>query len=505
MIRVYSDFNCPFCFVQHLRIKQLDLAEQVDWRFIEHAPNFCSRIRSVADSDNMAAEVAQIKLRSADIVINLPDFCVNTRLAILSFISLQKSHPELALDFISQVYCAYWQESKDISDTIILRGILNNLGVNLLDISSEAEAVQNTWQIEWRNTDFENRIPAMSSSENRILLGLQHQDNINNFIKNSPEVVMETGIACAFQEKGNLAFLTGDQVISEKVISADIFDRYFFCGLNELITHAVQYRPDIVIVDYQLDKTKSFQTIELLKKMPDSLLKNVPIVYYFNQAPCEQEKATAFTLGAIDSFSIEDDFAVIHAKLKRRVMDSRKLFQLSENSTIDSLTGVYNRREFNVMLERLWRMSCRQQIRLSLVMVDIDFFKQYNDHYGHLEGDSCLIKIASILQQCAKRSSDIVARFGGEEFILVLFDIEASEALKIVENMRVAIEEANIKHKNRLGPQKITASFGVCSLQPHPDHSLNETIEVADKAMYLAKSQGRNRVCCEQITPPNYQ
>ncbi len=505
MLRVYSDFNCPFCFVQHSRILQLGLENDIEWRFIEHAPNLSSNVRDLQALQRLNEEFSLVLQRAPGISISKPEFCVNTRLAILSFISIQISHPHFAYAYLSKLYEAYWQQGKDISDTIVLRGILSHFDINDLVFHDHAEELQNRWQQQWRSSGFNERIPAISSSENRLLLGLQHVDNIHKFCSNSPKVNLNLGAACSLQEKSHLAILNGTQTISEKIINPSFFELHFFTGLNDLIKNMANNRPDLIILDFELDKSKNFQTIELLKKIPSSALKDVPVIYYFNQSCEHPDLAVPYTLGAIDSFSWNDDFSFIHAKLKRRAIDSRKLLQLSQHSSIDSLTGAYNRREFNLLFDKLWRISCRKKLPLSIVMVDIDYFKQYNDHYGHLSGDDCLIKVASLLKNNAQRTSDIVSRFGGEEFVIVLFDIEASIAEEVVQSMEAALETANISHINRELPHRVTASFGIFSLFPHPDISPNQALDLADQAMYRAKQQGRNLIYGERSDPLNYR
>lgn len=455
--------------------------------------------------NTLNSEFSLILQRGSDAKINNPQFCVNTRIAILSFISVQQSQPQIAFEYLSEIYKAYWQEGKDISDTIVLRGILSRFDINELNINSDAEVIQSRWQQQWQSGDFDGRIPVLSTSDNRLLLGLQHVENISNFASHSPEVNFESGTVCSFQEKGHLAILNGEQCISGEILSPELYRLDFLKSLNELSQFAENEFPDMIIVDFVLDKSKSFQTVELLKKIFDSTSNDIPIIYYFSQVEKVDEKAMAFTLGAIDIFTHDEDSALINAKLKRRIIDSRKMRQLNNASTIDSLTGVYNRREFNVAFEKIWRISCRKQLPLSVVMIDIDFFKQYNDYYGHLEGDKCLIKVANILQKNADRSPDIVARFGGEEFVVVLFDIEANQAESLAEKMRVAIVTEKIEHKKREFPHNITASFGVCSLHPHADLSLNRVIELADQAMYKAKRLGRNQVCHEIIKSVVYE
>lgn len=504
MIRVYADFNCPFCFVQHGRIKQLQLQQPVEWRFVEHAPNLNSSVHSESAMQTLNFEFGLITQRAPGVQINKPEFCVNSRVAILSFISVQHAYPELAMDYLSEIYKAYWQQGLDISDTIVLRNILVQLGIDEFGFCHESEVIQQHWQQAWINGGFEERIPAMSSAKDRVLLGLQHIDNIGHFIANTKGPEFEVGDDCSFQDKSTIAILSAGQAIDNKLLSREAFNLHYFKNSSDLIGAYTSGRPDIIIIDFEMDKQNKFQMIELFKQALDLRLKEIPLIYYFKTAKAQRQLALAYTLGAIDTFSAADDSSLINAKLKRRTIDSRKLFLLSQHSMVDSLTGVYNRRKLDIVLENFWRIGCRKKLPLSIIMVDIDFFKQYNDYYGHLEGDQCLVKIARILKHRAQRSSDIVIRFGGEEFMIILFDVSASEAENIAQQMRSEIETANIAHLNRSTPKHITASFGVCSLYPHPDYTPSQIIALADKAMYRSKELGRNTVTSVVMEAPDY-
>ncbi len=167
--------------------------------------------------------------------------------------------------------------------------------------------------------------------------------------------------------------------------------------------------------------------------------------------------------------------------------------QLDRLSRTDALTGVANRRGLTEFLDRAWRKGMRDQGPVSLLLIDIDHFKAYNDRYGHPQGDRCLQAIANALHHVAGRASDMVARYGGEEFAAVLGDTALEGALQVAEQARSAIERLGIEHRSAPG-RIVTVSIGVTSALPvrgtHPEASL----EAADQALYAAKEQGRNRV-----------
>jgi diguanylate cyclase (GGDEF)-like protein len=159
---------------------------------------------------------------------------------------------------------------------------------------------------------------------------------------------------------------------------------------------------------------------------------------------------------------------------------------------IDSLTGLYNRRYFDEYLQQEWKRALREHTPLSIMMIDIDHFKYFNDHYGHLIGDDCLKNIAQVLLKSAQRSTDIVARYGGEEFIMILPN--TAEPLPIAEKCRTAVTELAIPHRHSPPPQIVTISIGVSSLVPKHGMDPTELIHKADMGLYKAKQLGRNRV-----------
>ncbi len=160
----------------------------------------------------------------------------------------------------------------------------------------------------------------------------------------------------------------------------------------------------------------------------------------------------------------------------------------------DGLTGVSNRRFFDRSLEAEWQSARRDQRPVSLILIDLDHFKQFNDRYGHLEGDQCLVKIAGALKEIGARPRDVVARFGGEEFVLLLPDTDADAAATIAERCRQAIAALDIPHEDAPDGRRMTASLGCGSSIPGPDASPATLIEQVDKLLYVSKRSGRNRI-----------
>ncbi|GBG14066.1 diguanylate cyclase [Novimethylophilus kurashikiensis] len=168
--------------------------------------------------------------------------------------------------------------------------------------------------------------------------------------------------------------------------------------------------------------------------------------------------------------------------------------ELEELSFKDSLTGISNRRRFDLILEEEWSHAQRNQQPLSLIMIDIDYFKQYNDHYGHIQGDNCLKQVAQVLGLAATRSRDFIARFGGEEFVLVLPETSEESAKKVAERCRELIFKEQIPHQKSQVSQLLTISMGVGTIIPARGDEQVGFVESVDRLLYSAKQNGRNRL-----------
>ncbi|MEM7220418.1 MAG: diguanylate cyclase [Pseudomonadota bacterium] len=174
--------------------------------------------------------------------------------------------------------------------------------------------------------------------------------------------------------------------------------------------------------------------------------------------------------------------------------------ELRQMSHTDALTGLNNRRCFDEVLEREWSRAVRQSEEMALLLADIDFFKQFNDLYGHQKGDECLVRVAQVVKDIGRRATDCPARYGGEEFAIILPNTDAYAALALAERGRKALEALALPHSGGIGAAGgvgygiVTMSYGVASLPATADTSAEELIGLADAALYEAKKAGRNRV-----------
>ncbi len=168
-------------------------------------------------------------------------------------------------------------------------------------------------------------------------------------------------------------------------------------------------------------------------------------------------------------------------------------------STMDGLTGIANRRAFDIFLDEEWKRALRSKYQVTILMVDVDFFKNYNDTYGHLQGDECLKSVVAILKSAARRPGDMAARFGGEEFVVFLSTADTEHAVSIAEKIRRDIEALEMPHERSEISSSVTVSIGVVSAVPDPNMSANDFLQCADEALYKGKEEGRNRVAFKEL------
>lgn len=257
------------------------------------------------------------------------------------------------------------------------------------------------------------------------------------------------------------------------------------------------------------DRRKIFNTIsknlEGLKEYGQKIIFNIVLVNFF-----------AFVIFLFASFFIIRQIARLEDTIyekSRKLQKTNDLLEVEVNirvqiendlkeanrelkrlSVIDGLTGIANRRAFDNFLENEWNRNLRDEKFLTLLLCDVDYFKKYNDHYGHQAGDECLKKIASVLERQCHRPADFAARYGGEEFAIVLSDTDKNGTEKVGEEVRAAVESLDVPHEKSEAASVVTISIGAVVLIPGGEMEISDMIKYADLALYRAKEEGRNRL-----------
>ena len=262
-------------------------------------------------------------------------------------------------------------------------------------------------------------------------------------------------------------------------------------------------RPDVVLLDAIMPIMDGFACCAQIQQLQGAT--QIPVLMITGLE--DQDSVNqAFTAGAVDYITKPIHWAVLRQRVRRLIQQAKLYQQLEEANfklqrlaTVDALTQVANRRRFDEYLEDEWQRMMREQLPLSLILSDIDYFKLYNDTYGHQAGDDCLRKVAQIMQVAAKRAIDLPARYGGEEFAVILPHTEQSGALQVADEIRVGVKALEIAHARSKVSHAITVSLGVATTIPNQGRSLEMLIMAADQALYQAKEAGRDRCCTRAI------
>jgi diguanylate cyclase (GGDEF)-like protein len=225
----------------------------------------------------------------------------------------------------------------------------------------------------------------------------------------------------------------------------------------------------------------------------DKRTRNIPVIFITTMGQ-EEDETKGFEAGAVDYIIKPFSKAIVKARVSTHLELKRNRDIFQTLSSLDGLTGIPNRRRFDETLDMEWRLAMRESVWLSLIMIDIDYFKKFNDEYLHLAGDECLRRVARTLSESVRRPMDIVARYGGEEFAAILPRTNREGAKQVAETMRNNVCSLNIPHIRSLVNHVVTISLGTATVIPSASLSPDVLIKTADKALFEAKEQGRNRV-----------
>lgn len=270
--------------------------------------------------------------------------------------------------------------------------------------------------------------------------------------------------------------------------------------------------PDLILLDIKMPQMDGYEVCKRLKS--NQLTSEIPVIF-ISAIVDDQEMIKAFNLGAVDYVSKPYRASVVRARVKIHLMHYRAIKalekinkqlsdeiikrkklekELLELSRIDELTQLSNRRVFDEEMMTEWRRAMRTKSPVTLLMLDVDYFKKLNDSAGHQTGDKFLIQLGYVLKKYSRRFLDTAARYGGEEFAVILSETKEEDGLKVAEMIRRDVDKMKFKHDNSDVSDHVTVSIGVAGCIPKIGSHEEELVERADKALYKAKEEGRNRV-----------
>ncbi|MDR3122422.1 MAG: diguanylate cyclase [Treponema sp.] len=298
------------------------------------------------------------------------------------------------------------------------------------------------------------------------------------------------------EEKFRILIVDGDSVTSgllSEILEKDYAIVFAQTGAAAL-KRAEEERPDLILLDVLLPDTNGFELLLRLKTLDET--RDAPVIFITGLSSVEDEEK-GLILGAVDYIAKPFNNAIVRARVGTQLKIVKQMRTIERMGLIDALTDIPNRRAFNARVKDEWRRAWRRRSPISLLMLDVDNFKAYNDTYGHPQGDMLLQFVGKTLKACTHRPTDMVARIGGEEFAVILGDTDRNGALVVAENIRSAIEAGRVSYTDMSGVVSdtlVTVSIGTSSLVPGPELRINEFIQQADKNLYIAKKSGKNKV-----------
>ena len=321
----------------------------------------------------------------------------------------------------------------------------------------------------------------------------------------------------ASDENSAMVLLVDDQAMIGEAVRRGLaqqenIDFHFCADPHEAVAQAIRIKPTVILQDLIMPGLDGLTLVREYRSNPAT--QDIPIIVLSTKED-PLVKSAAFAAGANDYLVKLPDNIELVARIRyhsrsyltllqrdeayralrvsqQQLLDTNLVLQRLMNS--DGLTGLSNRRHFDEYLELEWRRAMREQSQLSLLMVDVDYFKSFNDTFGHLAGDEALRQVAEAIRSCSARPSDLPARYGGEEFALVLPNTSPGGARLVAEKLRQTVEAARIAHIMPKPDSWLTVSIGLATHVPAVGSHCRQLISAADNALYQAKNNGRNQV-----------
>ena len=287
---------------------------------------------------------------------------------------------------------------------------------------------------------------------------------------------------------------------SNAMLLARIFDNDYevLCANDgeQALQIARDEHPEVILLDVMMPGIDGFEVCERLKAEHGT--DSIPVIFITGTGDLSAE-TRGLKLGAVDYVTKPINPPVVMMRVRNQVELKQARDQLTRLATTDGLTGLANRRHFDETLAKEYARLARTDDKLSLILLDVDHFKPYNDFYGHQAGDDTLRAVAAVIQEAMLRPADFAARYGGEEFACILPDTDAEGALAIAEGIRNEIQALRIEHAKSTANGHVTVSIGAATKRCVPGGSPLLLIGDADRQLYRAKMGGRNRVCTPQV------
>ena len=300
--------------------------------------------------------------------------------------------------------------------------------------------------------------------------------------------------------------------VLKEALKKDYIVRPALDGATALKIASTDPKPDLILLDIMMPGMDGYEVLRRLRAGRNT--RQIPVIFVTSASDIESE-LKGFELGAVDYIVKPFNPVIVRARVRTHLelCDAKKKLErqnlelkaktdlLEEIVNLDSLTGISNRRHFDKVLEVEWGRALRNKLPLSIIVADIDYFKQFNDCYGHIAGDMCLCSVAQCLSSSLQRPTDMVARYGGEEFVAILPETDMKGTALLAENWRAGVAELRIPHSVSTVADHVTISVGYATTIPTRDQVSYFLVGVADEMLYQSKEMGRNLTYGKEIPP----
>ena len=491
MITIYADLNCPFCYALNEWICEQGLGHAVNWCLINHNPHASYSTFSNKELVELTEEVFTIRHRAPDIPIVLPTGRPNVAAAEQLLYAVKRQQPEKHPELRTAIYRAYWVNDCNIEAEDVLEDCLQQCNISGVEISpGDKDKLIETSEF-WNCGPYERRLPVIQKNSGEFVLGLPTKEDLLSYLSDPDTPLKNTTInACSYGERSSIAVIGN-------------WPRFWEAGKNLRQQSDLLYCPDIDHACQQISSAEGSNLLvmvidrfeqehmEMFNTLISHCLRHSRPLILFTQSIDDQLAVKLYKQGCSDILPYSINEEIFSFKIQNQIHQQQLLSDLLESSMTDTLTQLANKRSFGHSIELEWSRSARSKQPLSLLTLDIDYFKQYNDAFGHLAGDGCLREVADTIKSSLLRKEDRAFRTGGEEFAIILPGVDQQGAEKIAQRLLKDIWDSAIPHpKSR--HQIVTFSIGIASHHYDPGIRTQDIIEQADQALYAAKGAGRN-------------
>ncbi len=304
-------------------------------------------------------------------------------------------------------------------------------------------------------------------------------------------------------ERNGLVLVVDDEPSNIEVIAEALdgcCEVIFATNGLQALELASSAQPDLILLDVMMPGMDGYEVCARLREERGTAA--IPIIFVTALGDAGAE-TRGLELGAVDYIAKPINSAIVKMRVRNQIELKQSRDELVRLAITDGLTGLSNRRHFDSTLQGEYRRLSRSNEMMSVILFDIDFFKSFNDTYGHMAGDDCLRRVAGVVLSVVNRASDVSARYGGEEFACILSSTDITGAMAIAERLRSGISGLGIVHAKSSAASHVTASFGVISVRCAPGRSPLHALALVDEQLYAAKAGGRNCIMAGEAIDMN--